>query len=157
MLALAKTAFARTDILRRYLLGGAMGALTQFSVLGLLHDAAGLPATLASAAGFVLALMVNYQFQYHLTFAADSAHPLTFGRFAVVGVAGLMINSAVFWGLNEITGLHYLASQCLAIGCVFFSNYVLNFHFAFAHGAHHAALDNTGRASAPPAPFKRAA
>ena len=137
MLNLAKTAFARTDILLRYMLGGGTGALMQFCVLWLLHDVWGIQATLSSAGGFIAALLVNYLFQYYLTFKADSAHPLTFSRFALVGVSGLMINSLVFWGIHDALGWHYLLSQFFATGSVFFSNYVLNFHFAFSAGAHH--------------------
>ncbi|MDO6459191.1 GtrA family protein [Granulosicoccaceae sp. 1_MG-2023] len=141
MIELAKTAFLRTDILLRYMVGGGIGAVTQFATLWLLHDVAGMNATVSSSVGFIAALIVNYLYQYHVTFRADSAHPLTFSRFALVGLSGLLVNSAVFWLLHSSFGLHYLLSQFFATGTVFFSNYVLNYHFAFQNGAHHEEAD----------------
>lgn len=133
MLQLAFRAFTRTEILIRYMIGGGLGAVTQFTVLYLLHEQLNTNATLASAIGFTLAVVVNYSFQYHLTFKSEGAHRIQFSRFTLVAMAGLAINTSIFWVLNEVLGLHYLLAQVGATGIVFGFNYLMNFYYTFQH------------------------
>ncbi|HBR97781.1 MAG TPA: hypothetical protein DD979_10445 [Gammaproteobacteria bacterium] len=133
MLQLALNAFSRTGVLIRYMIGGGLGAITQFATLTLLHKFLLLDATLSSAIGFCLAVVVNYTFQYHMTFKSDGAHRTLFRRFTTVAVIGLTINTSIFWVFHTIFGLHYLLAQVGATGIVFGFNYLMNFYYTFRH------------------------
>ncbi len=131
MLQAVLRAFLRTDILFRYMLGGGLGAVVQFTVLSILHEYLNFDATPSSAVSFAVAVGVNYSFQYYLTFRASNLHTLLFRRFLIVAIAGLMINTFFFWIFNEQLGIHYIPAQAGAIGFVFGFNYLMNFYYTF--------------------------
>ncbi|MCB1754348.1 MAG: GtrA family protein [Gammaproteobacteria bacterium] len=133
MLQLMLRAFTRTEILIRYMIGGGLGAITQFTTLYILHELLNTNATLSSAIGFSLAVIVNYTFQYHLTFKSDGAHRIQFSRFTLVALTGLAINTSIFWTFHELFGLYYLLAQVGATGIVFGFNYLMNFYYTFQH------------------------
>lgn len=133
MLQLAINAFSSTGVLFRYMIGGGIGAVTQFSTLYLLHEHMEVNATLSSALGFCLAVIVNYTFQYHMTFKSEGAHTTLFRRFATVAIAGLVVNTSLFYVVHELIGFHYLLSQVAATGIVFLFNYLMNFYYTFRH------------------------
>jgi putative flippase GtrA len=134
MLELIVRAFTQTGTLLRYAIGGGLGAITQFSVLTFLIEIHHVNPTAASAAGFILAVIVNYTFQYQITFKADKAHTVLFRRFTTVALCGLAINTALFWVFNEKMGIYYLIAQVGATGIVFLFNYLMNFYYTFNHG-----------------------
>lgn len=133
MIQPAIRAFLNLDILLRYMLGGGLGAITQFSTLLLLHDMLGLNATLSSAVGFAFAVTVNYSFQYYMTFKATGAHGFHFKRFASVALIGLSINTSVFYVIHTSFHLHHMLAQVGAIAVVFSFNYLMNYFYTFAH------------------------
>ncbi len=133
MLQLALRAFSQIDILIKYVIGGGLGAITQFSTLALLHKYFNIDATISSAIGFVLAVIVNYSFQYKYTFKSDRSHRLLFRRFTIVALAGLSINTFIFWILHQQIGLYYLVAQAGATGLVFGFNYLMNYYYTFSH------------------------
>lgn len=123
--------FLRTEILFRYMLGGGLGAIIQFSLLSVLHEFLTIDATVSSAMSFVVAVVANYSFQYYLTFRANCAHTLLFRRFGIVALIGLAINTAFFWLLHRQFELHYIPAQAGAIGFVFGFNYLMNYYYTF--------------------------
>lgn len=131
MLQAVLRAFLRTDILFRYMLGGGLGAVIQFSILSVLHEFLNVDATISSAMSFAVAVVANYSFQYYLTFRASCAHTRLFRRFVVVAVIGLTINTFFFWILHQTLGLHYIPAQAGAIGVVFGFNYLMNYYYTF--------------------------
>lgn len=131
MLHAVLRAFTRTDILFRYMLGGGLGAVIQFSILSMLHEFFQVDATISSAISFAVAVVANYSFQYYLTFRANCSHSLLFRRFVIVAVTGLAINTFFFWVLHSKLGLHYLPAQAGAIGFVFSFNYLMNYYYTF--------------------------
>lgn len=133
MLQLALNAFSSTGTLIRYMIGGGLGAITQFSTLFILHQLVGVDATLSSAIGFCIAVVVNYTFQYRVTFKADGAHSHLFRKFVTVALAGLAVNTSLFFIFHEIFGIYYLLSQVGATGLVFGFNYLMNYYYTFRH------------------------
>lgn len=131
MLQAVLRAFSRTDILFRYMLGGGLGAVIQFSILSTLHEFFNIDATISSAISFAIAVIANYSFQYYLTFRASCAHTLLFRRFVVVALVGLTINTFFFWLMHQRLGLHYIPAQAAAIAFVFGFNYLMNYYYTF--------------------------
>ena len=90
-------------------------------------------ATLSFTAGVVLAygLSVRFVFQHRrLTSKATE-----FAAFALVGIAGLVINAAVIAFAVEILGQHYLTGKGLAAGTTFLFNFAVRRRLLFTPSA----------------------
>lgn len=119
-----------THFLRYCAVGGVATAL-HFIVLVVLVESFTVNATVASAVGFCLAVILNYFLQYYWTFASSGSHKGKFPLFAAFAVAALTVNVGIFWTCNEVFGLPYLISQALATGAVVTINFHLNRRFVF--------------------------
>ncbi|MFC2022971.1 glycosyltransferase [Chloroflexota bacterium] len=54
-----------------------------------------------------------------------------FGKFCLVGLSGVVVNTGLLWLLTEGAGLFYLLSAAIAIETAIVSNYLLNDYFTF--------------------------
>lgn len=117
----------------RYVTAGGLAALLHLVVLVGLVELAGFLPTPASAIGFCMAVMANYWLQYHWTFAAAGPHRVVFVRYVLVTLAGLGINTGLFWYLLNEIELPYLIAQVLAIGVVVLFNYSVNLTYTFSN------------------------
>lgn len=88
-----------------------------------------------SVCGATLGLIINYFLHSRITFA-DAQHRgiLAFLRFTLSALAGFIAN-AVIMGLALHLGWHWLASQLIATGFAFASNYLLAKFWVFASRA----------------------
>lgn len=120
-------------IVARYLVSGSAAALVHFGFLIFLVEMFLFNPTLASALGFIAAVFVNYSLQYHWTFEiqGNGLHKVYFTRYLLVTLMTLILNTSIFWSLNEVAGLQYIFSQILATGIVLVVNFMINQNYTF--------------------------
>jgi len=121
------------NILFRYLISGAIAATVHFGLLISLVEFLAINPTLASTIGFIAAILVNYNLQYHWTFTSDNKrlHQVVFTRYFLVTLLTLSINTLLFWTMNETMGYQYLFSQVFATGTVLIINFIVNSKYTF--------------------------
>ena len=137
---------------------GALGAVIDFGVLNLLVQLAGFPKVLANVFSFTAAVISNFIWNRLWVYPETRGEPLRkqFVQFSVVNVAGLLINTVIFYGadrwflgevglLAEPVGalalligmehfdLAYNGAKVIATGVVLFWNFFINRLWTFRH------------------------
>jgi putative flippase GtrA len=157
-IALART--KRREIVRflKFCVVGVVGALIDFGLLNLLVQLAGLPKVIANACSFTVAVISNFTWNRLWVYPETRGEPLRkqFAQFVLVNVAGLAINTAIFyasdrWLLGEaglLAGpagalartigmahfdLAYNGAKAIATGVVLFWNFIVNRLWTFRH------------------------
>lgn len=115
----------------RYTISGGLAAIVHFLTLIALVEISAVDATLASATGFCLAVIVNYNLQYHWTFKSSGSHKTIFTRYVVITFLMLGVNTLIFWVLYELQGVMYLLAQAIATAIVMFMNFTINKKYTF--------------------------
>lgn len=115
---------------------GAIATSVQYLVL--IAGVQGLHAdpVVASTVGFVIAATVNYILNRRYTFGSIKPHTETAPKFFMVAAIGLWLNGILLAAGMAIVGLHYIAAQIIATGCVLLWNYTINAVWTFAVKAH---------------------
>ena len=119
----------------RYGIAGGTSALAHLMVLSALVEFGGVNETVASTAGFLCAIPVNYLLQHWFVFSRRGRHGRFFGRYLVVTLAGLGLNSGLFLLGVNVFGFHYLPTQIVVIGLIFVANFFINREFTFAEAS----------------------
>jgi putative flippase GtrA len=101
---------------RAFLVVGVAATLAQYVILVVLVELRDWPATVASSTGFAIAAVGNYLLNYYVTFASRAPHSQAAGRFALVALAGLLLNTLAMFLLERRAGVHYLLAQIVATG-----------------------------------------
>lgn len=114
----------------RFTLVGGVATAIQYALLILLVHGFGMTPTPASSIGFALSAAVNYLLNYRFTFQSDRPHGPAASKFAVLAVAGLLINAAIMH-LMVGAGVYYLLAQVCATALVLFWNFVGNSFWTF--------------------------
>ena len=137
---------------------GTLGAVIDFGVLNLLVQFAGFPKVLANTISFSAAVVSNFVWNRLWVYPETRGDPLRkqFVQFAVVNVAGLVINTVIFyvsdrWFLGEAGllaepvgalartigmahfDLAYNSAKAIATGVVLFWNFFVNRLWTFRH------------------------
>ena len=158
LITLART--KRREIVRflKFCVVGVVGALIDFGLLNLLIQLAGLPKVIANACSFSVAVISNFTWNRLWVYPETRGEPLRkqFVQFVLVNVAGLAINTAIFyasdrWLLGEaglLAGpagalartigmahfdLAYNGAKAIATGVVLFWNFFINRLWTFRH------------------------
>src|SRR5262249_38624798 len=87
---------ASTMTFLRYFVAGSLAFAAHLAILETLLMAGLRPPWAASAAGFVLACVVNYSLQYAWVFRATLAHHTAASRYISITLAMLGVNTAIF-------------------------------------------------------------
>jgi len=157
------TGLARTnqrEVVRflKFAVVGTVGAVIDFGVLNLLVQLAGFPKVLANACSFTTAVISNFIWNRLLVYPETRGEPLRkqFAQFFVVNVAGLAINTAIFYGADRwflgeaglLAGpagalasaigmahfdMAYNGAKVIATGVVLFWNFFVNRLWTFRH------------------------
>ncbi|MBL7063998.1 MAG: GtrA family protein [Anaerolineae bacterium] len=136
---------------------GTLGAVIDFGLLNLLVQLAGFPEDIAKACSFTAAVISNFVWNRLWVYPETRGEPLRkqFVQFAVVNVAGLIINMTIFkvsfWLLGEggllagpagglalaIGMSHFVlalnGANAIATGVVLFWNFIVNRFWTFRH------------------------
>ena len=158
LITLART--KRREVVRflKFCVVGVVGALIDFGLLNLLVQLAGLPKVAANACSFTVAVISNFIWNRLWVYPETRGEPLRkqFVQFVLVNVAGLAINTAIFyasdrWLLGEaglLAGpvgtlaraigmahfdLAYNGAKAIATGVVLFWNFFINRLWTFRH------------------------
>lgn len=114
----------------RFSAGGAVGTALHYATLITLVEMLGAPVTVGTLAGFTAGALVNYLIARRYVFDSRRSHRSAATRFAIVAVAGAVINTAIVGSLFS-AGLHYLAAQVVATFVVLVGNFLANKHWTF--------------------------
>jgi putative flippase GtrA len=117
--------------LLRFALIGGVGSAAHFGVLALLTEGAGISAVWASQAGAVVGAVVNYALNRRWNYRTTVAHRITAPRFAVVVLAGWLLNGALMALLAGALLWHWLPAQALTTLLVLLWNFGINHLWTF--------------------------
>lgn len=112
---------------------GAIATLVQYCVLVFTVEVLGLKPFLGSSIGFAISAVLNYWLNYHFTFRSQNSHVGAAGRFALVALAGLILNALAMILLGRLPGLPYVAAQIIVTAVVLAWNFLGNSLWTFAH------------------------
>lgn len=134
-----------------YLIVGGIAFAIDFGTLFLLTDFFGIYYILSATAGFLLGLIVNYLLCvfWIFDFRAIEKAIHEFGLFAVIGIAGLLLNNLLIYLLTEAAGLYYLISKMVAAALVLVFNFTLRRQLLFSNNRYARALAGRDTAEAP--------
>lgn len=121
-------------MLRQFLMFAAVGAVGtagHYAVLIALVQLAGVPATIATTAGFAVGAVINYWLNYRITFNSSRSHLQALPRFMLIAATGAVLNGLVMWLLVR-AGVHYMLAQLVATALVLVWNYLLNRLWTFS-------------------------
>ena len=121
--------FHRTKVVKQFILFsgvGVLGTIAHYATLITLVQAWKANAVLASCAGFILGALVNYYFNYRLTFRSNKRHSETATKFFTVALVGFISNALIMSFSLEILHLLYIPAQIAATGIILFWNFTAN-------------------------------
>ncbi len=110
----------------RYASAGAVGTACHYAVLIALVQLARTAPVIASTAGAVCGAIVNYALNHRFTFASDKPHAHALPRFALVSVAGIVLNALVMAAVLALASPPYLVAQVIATGAVLAAGFLVN-------------------------------
>lgn len=116
----------------RYFISGGLSTLVHYTILTGLVEIGRVDETVSTATGYVIASAGHYMLSYHWAFRSGARHAKALLRFVCVAGSTLVLNTAMFWVLNEALGLWYLLAQAITTGLLLFVNYALNARFTFS-------------------------
>lgn len=118
----------------KYGLVGLLGTALHFGLLVALVELAGARPVLASAAGFVVVLLVSYELNRRWTFnrAAPGARLHTFAKYAATSLMGLGLNTAIMYAAVDVLALPYTVGQAGVTLVIPVFNYIMNRTWTFA-------------------------
>ena len=112
---------------------GAVATLVQYCILVFSVEILGLKPFLGSSIGFAISAVLNYWLNYHFTFRSQNSHVGAATRFALVALAGLILNALAMVLLARVPRLPYVAAQVIATVVVLAWNFLGNSLWTFAH------------------------
>ena len=112
---------------------GAIATLVQYAILVFSVEVVGLRPVLGSSIGFAISAALNYWLNYHFTFRSNNSHVGAASRFAIVALAGLVLNMGAMIVLGRVSWLPYVAAQVLATVLVLAWNFLGNSVWTFAN------------------------
>lgn len=105
---------------------GFIGTSAHYLTLVLMVEVAGMKAVFASVLGFGVGALFNYFFNYHITFRSKKLHQEALGKFFMVALAGLLLNTLIMAMATEVFSLYYLLAQVISTGLVLIWNFTAN-------------------------------
>lgn len=116
----------------KFAIVGAIGACVDVGTLVILKEILGLNVYLANFFSFSLAVINNYIWNSHWTFAdQEKEHKRQIVQFVIISIIGLVLSEILLYIFHDITHLHYLIAKCLGILVVLFWNFFANRFWTF--------------------------
>jgi putative flippase GtrA len=119
----------------RYVVVGGLGTATHLALLAFSVERLELPPLLGAGIGFLGALGVSFWLNHHWTFRSQRPQWQSLWRYVSVCVGGLLLNTAMMFGLVNGLGWGYFQAQLSVILVVPAINFLLHRHWAFASKA----------------------
>jgi len=115
----------------RFAMVGVLATLTTYVVLIALVEGLGFDAVWASAWGYLSGAILNYLLNYYYTFGSSRRHAAALSRFALIILAGFLLNTAIMYGAVTVFAIHYLLAQLLAVTVVLLWSFLANRYWTF--------------------------
>jgi len=117
----------------KFVVVGFSGLFIDFGLTFLFKEKLKVQKYLANAIGFVTAATSNYFLNRIWTFHSQNPEMvLEYGKFILIALIGLGINTLVLWVLVSKMKWHFYFSKLLAIGVVTLWNFSMNLIFTFS-------------------------
>jgi putative flippase GtrA len=113
----------------RYSISGILATLIHFGSLTILVSLWAIDPVEASAAGFFLAAIYNYVFQYYWVFKVKAPHWQFLSRYVSFHIITLWINTELFWAISAKLSPPFLLVQLYVSACIITLNILVNGHF----------------------------
>ena len=126
----------------RYGLVGAVGTLAQYAILVAAVSTHVATPVAASMAGAVVGAIINYILNAKYTFQ-HTGHAQALPKFAIIAIAGALMNGGLMKVMISYIGLNYLAAQVLATLIVLGVTYSANSLWTFRPATHPPTPENT--------------
>lgn len=115
-----------------YTLIGGFATATHFTILLVLVELFGLPATWSTTMGAACGALVAYLANRRFTFLRAARHRLVLPRFLIVAVLGAAANGLMVWFGTGALRWHYLTAQAVATAAALVLTFRLNRDWTFA-------------------------
>ena len=115
----------------RYCVVGGIGTCLHFGITIALVEGAGAPPTAASVVGFVAAFVSSYLFNRFWVFGPSARAWVSFVRYSLVCVCGLILNTAIMALTVDWLHWYYLWGLAVVVAVVPVTNFALNRLWAF--------------------------
>ncbi|HUI19806.1 MAG TPA: GtrA family protein [Methylocella sp.] len=118
----------------RYFVSGMAALGVHLSVLVFLVEGFATEKTLASTAGLVVSLPVNYLLQHFYVFRAKRWIVTGFSKYLVLTFVTASLNALLMWLMTARTPIPYPVAQIMVTGVIFVANFFGNRAFTFGGG-----------------------
>ena len=115
----------------RYCVVGGIGTCTHFGITIALVEWARVQPTTASVAGFIAAFVISYLLNRAWVFGASARGWLSFVRYSVVCMVGLVLNTSIMMVTVDWLRWYYLWGLAVVVAVVPITNFALNRFWAF--------------------------
>jgi putative flippase GtrA len=116
----------------KYCIGGGLAFVTDAGLLFVFTEYCGIWYLFSATLSFLIAAVVNYFFQYFVTFRGHGGEAKKqFGTFLIISAVGLAINNGLLYLQVEVFGLWYMLAKAIAAVIVLIWNFFMNKHVTF--------------------------
>lgn len=119
----------------RFGLVGLSGVGVKTGVLWALITLLGVNSLVAAVVSSEISIITNFVLNDHWTFRdarSDISYLRRVANYHAVTLGGIVVSIALFAGLTEWFGMHYLLANLISIAAATFSNYALNMRFTWS-------------------------
>ena len=131
MLEKIRELIEKNQLILKYAIVGATGALVDFVLLFVLTDGFGLHYLVSATSSFILSAWLNYVLNRNWTFRSNGQRRKQLPIFFIIATLGLFINNNIMYFSVEKIGLHYLLAKVIATAVVTFWNFFGNKYLTF--------------------------
>lgn len=118
--------------LLRFGIVGLSGLCIDFFITWFCKEKIGWNKYLANSAGFSVAVISNFFFNYNWTFrGADNPVSTALGLFILFALMGLLLNNLLIYLFTKSGAINFYLAKAIAIAGVFFWNFTANYFFNF--------------------------
>ncbi len=116
----------------KYCAGGGLAFVTDAGLLFIFTEYGHLWYLISATFSFLIAAVVNYSFQYFVTFKDNRGQiKKQFTLFVIIAAVGLAINNSLLYIQVEWFGLWYMLAKVIAAVIVLIWNFMMNKYYTF--------------------------
>lgn len=115
----------------KFLMSGLFATAVHYSILVLLVELFRIHVIVATTAGFIISLIVNYACNRRFTFSSNESHVVLLPKFLTVALTGAAMNAGVLAWFEAYSSIHYLTAQLFATAVVLAWNFTINAAWTF--------------------------
>lgn len=134
MLLLTKKIYKRFEEFWLYSIGGAISFVVDFGMLLVLTEYIGFYYLVSATLSVIMAIVVNYAWQRHVTFKSKEKNlAKQFSKFVVISIIAIGINILLMYIIVDIIHLWYVVAKIIVTIVLWVWNFFGNKYFTFAN------------------------